>query len=258
MKLIKRYLSLHLKKSLEYKSSFILTSISQAIYMIAELYAVYALFIKFNLLDTFNKYELLLGFSTVWLGYSICELFGRGFDEFSKIIVNGKFDILLIRPRSIYMQVFGEEICYEKSSRVLMSLFIYIYSASKVITNLTILKVLLLILMVLGCVVIIISLFILAASVCFKTIQGIEIINILTNGSKQVSEYPIGIYRKPIRLFFTIIIPIALVNYYPIDYLSGRTTNIIYLLYPCFTFILFLVSTLIFKLGVKKYCSTGS
>ena len=164
MKLIKNYLALHLKISMEYKSSFILGIISQSLYMLAELYTVYALFIKFGLLGIYNKYELLLGFSTIWLGYSLCELFARGFDNFSKLIVNGKFDLLLIRPRNVYIQIIGEDICYEKIGRVLLALTIYIYSASKVIVNLTILKLLLLVLMVLGCVIIIFSLFIIVNS----------------------------------------------------------------------------------------------
>ena len=81
MNLIKNYLSLHLKISLEYKSSFILTIISQVLAMIVELFTVMTLFYKFKLLDIYNTYELLLGFSTLWLGHSLVEMFGRGFDH---------------------------------------------------------------------------------------------------------------------------------------------------------------------------------
>ena len=121
MKLLKTYLSLHLKISIEYKSSFILTVISQTLAMLVELFVVISLFNKFKLLDTYNTYEILLGFSTLWLGYSLVELFGRGFDHFSKIIINGNFDLLLIRPRSLFIQIFGSDICYEKTGRVLWS-----------------------------------------------------------------------------------------------------------------------------------------
>lgn len=258
MKLIKNYLSLHLKISLEYKSSFILTVISQTLAMLVELFVVISLFNKFKLLDTYNTYEILLGFSTLWLGYSLVELFGRGFDHFSKIIINGNFDLLLIRPRSLFIQIFGSDICYEKTGRVLISLLIFIYSALKVIKNITILKVFLLVSMILCSSIIIISVLIIGASFCFYTIQGLEVINIFTNGTRQVGQYPMGIYKKAVRLFFSIVIPITLVNYYPLRYLTGESNNIIYLLLPYYSIIIFIISNIIFHIGTKKYTSSGS
>lgn len=200
MNLIKNYLSLHLKISLEYKSSFILTVISQALAMLVELFTVMTLFSKFKLLDIYNTYELLLGFSTLWLGYSLVEMFGREFDHFSKIIINGNFDILLIRPRSLFIQIIGTEICYEKIGRVLISLFIFILSAFKVIKDISILKILLLIQMLFGTILTVLSVIIIGASFCFITIQGLEVINIFTNGTRQVGQYPMGIYKKGVRV----------------------------------------------------------
>ncbi len=258
MKLLKTYLAMHLKVSLEYKASFILSCLSQAIYMLVELFVIYALFIKFKLLNTFNIYEMLLGFSTIWLGYSLTELFGRGFDCFDKLITRGNFDLLLIRPRSIFIQIIGSDICYEKLGRTICALALYIYSATKVIININLLKILLLVIMIISCVILILSLFIIGASFCFITVQGIEAINVITNGTKQVAEYPISIYKKPVKFFFTFIIPVVLINYYPLNYLTDRTTNILYVLMPLFTVFLFIISEYLFNLGMKKYCSTGS
>lgn len=258
MKLIKNYLSLHLKISLEYRSSFILTVISQTLAMFVELFTVMTLFNKFKLLEIYDTYELLLGFSTLWLGYSLTEMFGRGFDNFPKLIVNGNFDMLLIRPRNLFIQIFGTDMCYEKIGRVLISLGMYIYSASKVIKTLTILKVILLVLMIVGCIITVLSVFIIGATFSFMTIQGLEVINIFTNGTRQVAQYPMGIYKTAIRLFFSIVIPISLANYYPIEYLRGTTNNHLFVLMPLLTIIAFYVSKLIFKLGLRKYCSTGS
>ena len=258
MRLFINYLSIHLKIALEYKSSFIMTFISQIIGMLVELFTVWSLLNKFKLLDTYNINELFLGFSSVWLGFSLSELFARGFDHFANLIKRGDFDILLIRPGNLYIQILGSDIAYEKSGRTLVSLGLFIYSASKVITHLTFLKLLLLIFMVIGSFIIILSIFIIGASLSFKTVQGLEVINIVTNGTRQVGQYPMGIYKKVVRLFFTIIIPITLINYYPIDYLSGRVNNIIYVFMPLLSFIMLFISKCIFKLGLKNYYSTGS
>lgn len=258
MKLIRDYLSLHLKVAFEYKSSFIMTIISQSLALFIELFTVITLFRKFKLLEEYNTYELLLGFSVIWLGFSLAEMFGRGFDQFSKLIVNGNFDVLLVRPRSIYIQVFGSDLCYEKIGRIIVTTIIFIYSATKVIVNISLIKILLLILMVIGATIISLSVFIFGASFVFVTVQGLEVINIFTNGTRQVGQYPMGIYKKFIRMFFTLVIPITVVNYYPLEYLTGRTSNILYVLIPLYSLVALLISTMLFNFGMKKYQSTGS
>ena len=258
MKLILKYLSTHLKVDLEYRASFILTAIAQGIVMLVELFAINSLFHKFGLLDTYNINELLLGFSIVWLGFSLTEMFFRGFDHFSELIIHGNFDILLIRPRNIYLQIFGSDICYEKISRVLVSSFLFISSSLKVIKTITFLKLLTLFLIVIGCVIIFVSIFIIGAAFCFITIQGLEVVNIFTDGSRQLTQYPMGIYKPIIRKIFTFIIPLTCVNYYPIKYLTGNTTNIIYIFLPLVSIIFLIISILIFNKGIRKYNSTGS
>ena len=109
MRLLINYLSLHLKIKLQYKLSFIFSVISQALAIMIELYVIKSLFVKFSLLKEFEVYKLYMGFSIVWLGFSIAQMFGRGFDKFSKIIIDGSFDLLLIRPQNIFLQITKEK-----------------------------------------------------------------------------------------------------------------------------------------------------
>lgn len=258
MKLFMSYLNIHLKIRLQYKMSFLLTLISQFLVMFLEIFTIYSLFDKFSLLDMYDINELLLGFSTIWLAFSLCEMFGRGFDHFSKLIVNGNFDMLLIRPRSVFIQIIGSDIGYEKISRVTASLLLFIYSSVKVLNTISLSKILLLIFMVVGGIAIIMGVFIIGASFCFVTIQGLEIINIITNGTRQLGQYPMGIYKKVVRKIFTFIIPLTLINYYPLDYLVGRTNNILYTFLPLLTLLFLIPAFILFKIGMCKYKSSGS
>lgn len=258
MKLIKSYLLLHYKSTIEYKLSFILLMIGQVQFLFIDAFVVKSLLEKFNLLSKYNLYEVMLGFSGVWLGFSIAETFGRGFDEFKRLIIKGGFDILLIRPRNIYLQIFGSNIEYAKMSRVIGSLLFFAYSAIMVVNEWTILKIILLVFMIVSATIIILSLFIIGASFSFKTVQGLEFFNVFTYGSKQVAEYPLDIFSKPFKLFFTYVIPIALINYFPKEYLTGRTDNIFYVIMPLFSIVLLIISVIIFNRGIKNYCSTGS
>lgn len=258
MKLLLHYFSMHIRVTLEYKINFILTLFAQVLIMATELFTVYTLFNKFELLDEFNIYYLFMVFAINWLGFSLAETFGRGFDEFKKLMKKGGFDILLIRPRSIHLQILGNDFAFQKIGRVVASLFLLIFSTYKLIPVLTLDKLLLIILMVLGDFIIIVSLFIIGAFFCFYTVEGLEFINVFTNGSKQVNEFPMSIYHKAIGLIFTFVIPIALCNYYPIEYLVGKSTSFYYFLMPLSSLIFLSISIFIFNLGLHRYSSTGS
>ena len=164
MKLLLSYLSLHLKIELEYKASFIMTIIAQVFYILAELITIISVISKFELFDFLNINEVLFNFSILWLGYALMEMFGRGFDLFAQLIINGDFDILLIRPRSLFIQILGSKIAYEKVGRVIVVLGLFIYSVAHLITEWTILKALLILFVVIGVCVMYLAIFIFGAA----------------------------------------------------------------------------------------------
>ncbi len=258
MRLIFNYMSLHLKVKMQYKLSFFLTLIAQVLLMSLELFVISSLFQKFNLLNLYSIHELYFVFSVVWFGFSLAQMLGRGFDKFSNLLINGSFDLLLIRPQNIFLQIIGSDIFYEKISRIISSFILFIYSSTQIINGVNIWKILLLLLMLLGSFLIFFSIFIVGASICFYTIQGLEFVNIFTDGTKQLAQYPMGIYNKLVRGIFTYIVPICLINYYPIDYLRGYTNSICYLLLPLISCSSILLALVLFKHGMKHYKSSGS
>lgn len=258
MKLLLHYFSMHIKVYLEYKVNFFLTMFAQVLILGTELFAVYTLFDKFELLEEFNVNYLFLVFAINWLGFSLAETFGRGFDEFKKLMKKGGFDILLIRPRNIFLQILGNEFALHKIGRIIASFYLLVVSVINLIPEITLDKILLVILMVLGDFTIIVSLFIIGAFFVFFTVEGLEFINVFTNGTKQVNEYPISLYHKAVGFIFTFIIPVALCNYYPIEYLVNNSNSLIYFLMPFASLILLGISVLVFNLGLKHYSSTGS
>lgn len=258
MNLYKKYLSLHLKSELEYKSSFIMSSISQSLVFFCGYFTIISLFDKFKSLKSYTVYEVLIVYAIIQFGYSINKTFNRGFEHFNKLIVTGDLDRILTRPRNLYLQIIGYDIEYARIARVLESIIILLIGILKSNIIWTIPKILTLILMLISSVILFFCIYLIGASFCFITVEGIEARNVLTEGGKEMSQYPINIYSKPFKLIFTFIIPFALVNYYPLLYILDIKTNFIYTLLPLLTILYIIPSNFIFKLGLKKYSSTGS
>ncbi|MBQ8659329.1 MAG: ABC-2 family transporter protein [Bacilli bacterium] len=258
MKLYIDYLKLNFKTVLQYKLSFILSLIAQIFVFFTYYFMIISLFQKFNNLQGYNIYEILLTFSIIHFGYSMNETFARGIDQFDNLIIDGSFDRVLLRPKNILLQVVGYQIDYTKFARVFQSIIIMIISLIKLEIEWSILKVITLILMLFSSIAIFFGIFLLAASYCFLTIQGLEVRNLFTDGGKHAAQYPIGIFNKYFVKIFTFIIPYALVNYYPLQYFVGKTDNITYAFLPLIVFLYLIPCFLVFNKGSKNYLSTGS
>jgi len=258
MKIYFDYLKLHLKSILEYKLSFLLSLFSQIFVFFSYYFLIIAMFQKFSNLQGYNVYEILLTFGIIHFGFSMNETFARGIDQFDNLIVDGSFDRLLLRPRNILIQVIGYQIDYTKLARVIQSIIVIIVALIKLDIEWSLLKVITFILMLLSSIAIFFGIFLLAASYCFLTVQGLEVRNVFTDGGKHVAQYPIGIFNKYFVKIFTYIIPYACVNYYPLMYFIGKSDNVLYVFLPLVVLLYLIPCFLIFNKGSKNYLSTGS
>ena len=258
MKIYINSFKMYLKSLLEYKTSFITGFLSQILIMFTFYFLILALFDKFDNIQGYTKYEILLCFSIIQFGFSVTETFARGIDTFEKLIINGSFDRLLLRPKNILLQTLSSDFDLIKTSRIIQALIILIISITKLNIEFNPMKIITLILMLLSSIIIFFSIFLLMASYCFITVQGLEIKNLFTDGGKQIAQYPISIYSKHFIFIFTFLIPYGFVNYYPLLYLIGKSNNILYSISPILVFLYLIPAIISFKWGIKKYTSVGS
>jgi ABC-2 type transport system permease protein len=258
MKVYFKSLGLHLKSLLEYKASFITTFLSQILVFFSYYFTILALFTRFDNIKGFTLYEVLLCFGVIQFGFAFNESFARGIDRFDKLIIHGEFDRILLRPKNIILQAAGYDEDFAKVSRLLQAIIVIIIALVNLDIAWSPLKLLTLLLMMVAAIVVFFSIFLLAASYCFITVQGLEVTNVFTDGGKHMAQYPIGIFKKGFVWFFTFIIPYGFVNYYPLLYFLDKSDNMLYMLSPLLVFLYIIPGLVIFKFGIRRYASVGS
>ncbi len=258
VKLFIESLKLSIKNEIEYKASFIMNSISQFFVFFTYYFTIVALFNKFNNIKGFNVYEILLCFSIIQFGFAFNETFFRGIDRFEDLVIDGSLDRFLVRPRGILFQTMCQKMHLIKIFRLLQAIIILVIALIKLNISWSITKVIVLLLMLISSTLIFFGIFVLTASYCFITVQGLEVKNLFTDGGKHMAQYPISIYKKGIVFVFTFIIPYAFINYYPLLFFIGRTNNILYMLSPLMVFVFLIPCLLSFKIGLKHYTGAGS
>lgn len=258
MKLWFKYAGIVLRSQMQYKTSFILTAVGQFLASFSVFIGIYFMFIRFNGVEGFKFLEVLICFSVLLTSFSVAECFFRGFDMFGGIISNGEFDRIMVRPRNEILQVLGSKIEFTRIGRFLQAIIVLAYAIPNSGIVWTADKIITLCLMIIGGTFLFAGLFIIYAGICFFTIEGLEFMNIFTDGGKEFGKYPLSIYGEGILKFFTFIIPLALIQYYPLMYLLGRTTNPLYMMLPLSGIIFLLPSYIFWRFGVRHYKSTGS
>lgn len=249
---------MHLQSSMQHKVSFFLTTLGQFLVSFNTFLGIYFLLLKFNRVKGYSLSEILLLYGIVLIQFSTAECFARGFDSFSSMIGNGEFDRILVRPRNIIFQVLGSRIEFTRIGRLIQAFIMFVYGVKVGGITWSFNKILTVIFMIMGGSIIFSCVFLLHASLCFFTTEGLEFVNILTDGVREHGKYPLDIYGKKVLAFCTFVIPYALVLYYPFLYLTGRNETPAFIFLPLLAILFAFPSYLFWKFGLKHYKSTGS
>jgi ABC-2 type transport system permease protein len=255
-----KYIVILFKSQMQYRTSFLLLSLGQFLVPFSVFAGLYFLFERFGQIKGWSFSEVALCFSVIHMAFAISECFARGFDSFSSMVSRGDFDRVLVRPRSTFLQVLGSQFEFTRFGRLLQSLFVLGYALSNLTVEWTLLKAVTLVFMIASGVFIFVGIFMLAATLCFWTIQGLEIANIFTDGGREMAQYPLNIYQKWVTRFFTFIIPFGCVNYLPLLYILDKAdgNEIVYMLAPAAGIAFIVPCLLVWSFGVRHYRSTGS
>lgn len=249
---------MHLRSAMQHKTSFALTAFGQFLTSFSVFIGIYFMFRRFGAVGGYSFEEILICYSAVLFAFTAAECFFRGFDAFTSVLSNGEFDRTMVRPRSVMFQVLCSRIEFARVGRFLQAFILLVYALPRCGIAWTPVKALTLTLMCAGGTALFAGLFIVYASFCFFTVEGLEFMNIFTDGGRELSKYPIDIYGSAMLRFCTYIVPFACVQYYPFAYLTGRSSSVFYALLPAAAFVFLLPCCVFWRFGVRRYKSTGS
>ena len=265
MRLLFRYLRVAAQGQLRYRSTLGMSLVVQLALPASMLAGIWMLFARFGSLGGWSAPEALLCFAVVHAAFALAELGSRGFDSFSAILSGAEFDRMLVRPRSLVLQVLGSRLDLARFARLGVAIAVLAYVASgggiagsSLDIEWTAPKIAVLALMIACGALLFSGLFILGAAFAFVTVDGLEAVNILTDGGREMCQYPISIYEAPFKSFFTFVVPFACVNYLPLLYVLGKGGGLAAALCPLAGAAFVLPCLAAWRAGVRRYASTGS
>ncbi|MFB3893111.1 MAG: ABC transporter permease [Phycisphaerae bacterium] len=264
LRLYFRYVGLSVRAQMQYRASFIMLTLGQVMLTCIEFIGIWTLFKRFGSLKGWRLSEVALFYGMISIAFAIAEGVARGFDTFPNMVKSGDFDRLLLRPRSTAFQVAAQELQMPRIGRFLQAAVVLAWAAATLGVQWTMWRVGLLVFAVAGGVCLFYVLFVLSAITAFWTTETLEIFATVTYGGNETGQYPLSIYWPNFRKFFTFVVPLACVAYFPALAVLGRTDEAIgsplwfQCSAPAVGVAFMAVMLWLWRVGVKHYQSTGS
>jgi ABC-2 type transport system permease protein len=261
----RRLISVRIRSQLQYRVSFALDLIATIIGTITSFGALALVFQRFNHIGGWRLGEVAFLYGIVETAFATMELFFSGFNPstFSPLVQRGRFDQMLLRPVNITLQVVGSDFVLRRLGRMAQGAVIFAFALTLVDVHWTPLKVAYLPVVVASLIAFFGGLFIIGSTTTFWTVQRVEVINIFTYGGSEMMSYPMHIYGKGIRRFFTYVVPAVFLNYYPALFFLDKPDplhmpSFAPFLSPVVGFGTLAAALAFWRFGIRHYTSTGT
>jgi ABC-2 type transport system permease protein len=265
--LYRKLIGAQVRAQMQYRSSFVLEAIAQFVGNVLDFIVVIILFARMPTLGGWSLPEigLLYGLSSVAFGVADMVIAGFDYAYFGPNMVRlGEFDRVLIRPVSAFLQVLTSQFTLKRLGRIGQGAIVLAWALIALDQTWTPLQIGYMIVTIVGGAFFFSGLFIFGSGISFWTVDSLEVMNMATYGGQFLTQYPMTIYGDFLRSFFTFVIPMAFINYYPALWLLGKPDplggpiGLLALLAPFICLAMFAVGVAMWRRGVKHYASTGA
>ena len=259
-----RFVLISIRAQMQYRTSFLLSAFAQLAATGIEIAGIWALFARFGSLDNWSLAEVCLFYGVVNVTFSLADALSTGFDVFGpRFVRTGNFDRLLLRPRNTVLQLLGHELALRRVGRLIQGVVVFTWACMELQLEWSPGDIGLLLFAVGGGIGLFFGLIVCQATLSFWTVESLEIMNTMTYGGVQTAQYPMDIYQPWFRKFFTYIIPLACVSYFPIVnilHISDPLGSPAWLqsISPAAGIIFLFFSLALCQFGVRHYTSTGN
>jgi ABC-2 type transport system permease protein len=259
-----RLIGVSVRSQLQYRTAFLLACLGQLLNSAIELCGIWALFARFGSLPGWSLAQVAFFFGFANSAFSIADAFGNGFETLGTTqIRTGEFDRMLLRPRSVVLQLTARDFALRRAGRLASGVGALLWASTELGLSWDLARASLFAFAWISAVSLFCAIIVLHGLISFWTVDSLELMHVLSYGGVETLQYPITIYARWFRRVFTFVVPFACVSYFPLIAVLGIDDPLgsprwFQLLAPLAGPLFLVLSLAAFQLGVRRYTSTGS
>ncbi len=255
-------MSIHTR--MQYRVDTLVASLAVFVRESANIIVIYLALLKFDKINGWNINEMLFLFSILFLTYAIVVALFADLRDFSRMIREGRFDRLIVRPRGLLFQlILNNADVMATIGHGTLGILLFVISAGRVGIQWNLPTILYYIGAIIGGVLIQGGIFIIFSALSFYFVETGSIREIFYWNMRKFAGYPISIYNKLIQTIMIYVVPFAFVNYFPAQYLLRKDDMALYnevymYLAPVVGAVIYVIAYVFWRVSVKRYTSTGN
>lgn len=250
---------LNVKAKIQYGKTLLYEIISYLIRYPVEFAAAWILLYNFNNLGGWDFYQILFLQAISFVVISIsCAFTWEPMMDMESFVVEGKLDQYLIAPINPFWYVIGMDFRATNLFITLICGSIAVYTAHLAGVMLSI-KVLFYLFGLVGAIILAAAFNVFIGASTFWFFQTNRVLCFMIDTVGEFLKYPFSIYSAGLRFGLTVLLPISLMNYYPVYYLfeKGDVGELHMMGILLVGGLFFYLAYQLWFLGLKKYKSAG-
>lgn len=252
-----------IRAQLQYRLSFALDLLGAFFITFVDFLGIVILFAHLPRLAGWSLAEVAFFYGTANMSFALTDMIIGHFDLFPRMIRDGSFDLILVRPAGTLFQIIASDFALRRLGRVFQGVVVLGFALALLHLTWTLGRELMLGGMIVTGVIIYASIWIMAMTITYWAVGAREVVNSFTYGGSYLASYPINIFGGWLRRTLAFVIPMAFVSYFPGFYVIGHpdplgTPPVLAFCTPLIALCLAVLAGRVWRFGVRHYRSTGS
>lgn len=257
-----RLIRARVRSQLQYRASLALELVGMFLVSFLDFVAILIIFSNVPQLGEWSVSEVALLYSISALAFAVADIAIGHLDLFPRVIRDGNFDLLLVRPRGTLFQLVTADFQLRRLGKALQGLVVLVFALGTLEIAWTPERLVVLVLMIPAATLIFASVWVTGVCIVFWTVDSGEVANAFTYGGQFLSQFPINIYDRWLRRFLAYVVPMAFVAYFPTLYILGKPDPLglpawLQLSSPLVAVVAAVVAGRVWGVAVRHYQSAG-
>ena len=258
----RRLIGAHVRSQLQYRTSLALQFVAVFIAAFLDFVVILVLFEQVPALGGWSVEEVAFLYGISAIAFALCDIAIGHLDLLSRMIREGTFDLVLVRPLGSLFQVAASDFALRRFAKLVQGIAVLGAAVANLDVDWTAGRVAMTALAIVSGAVIFAGVWIGLATVAFWIVDSIEFVNGFTYGGSFLTQYPVSIFGPWFRRLLAFVIPMAFVCYFPALYVLDKPDELglpheLRYASPFVAALVVVAAGLLWRIAVRHYRSAG-
>jgi ABC-2 type transport system permease protein len=259
----RRLVGAQIRSQLQYRLSFAFNALGTALVTFLDFAVILILFEQVDALGEWSVGEVAVLYGISCVSFALADLAIGQIAVLPRMIREGQFDLVLIRPLGPLFQVAASDFTLHRLGRFAQGLVVLVVAAVSLDLDWSPARIGMLVVGVVAGAAIFAGIWIGLATVAFWLIDSMEVANAFTNGGGFLAQYPVNIFGRWLRRLVVFVIPVSFVSYFPALFVLDKEDPLglptaLQFLSPLIAVAVCVAGGLLWRTAVRHYRSVGA